>query len=409
VVFGDGVHTILQLLEAVNADPRRAEGHAAPLTKVVLDSIALQVLAEQELLPESVPAAGARVLIRRNGNLSTGGTATDVTAEVHPEVAARAVEAARMVGLDVAGIDVLAQDIGRPLEEQGGAVIEVNAGPGLRMHLHPSHGQPRPVGESIVRLMFASDDTGRIPIVAVAGECGNTITSRLVAHLVEQTGTSVGLAAADGLSINRRSIESDASHGFASARALLLNPLVETAIVETGPAMVLNEGLPFDRCDVAIVMWLATAEEPAEGSEPDGPALALSCLMESIAPSGTAVLHADDPQLAAFAASCPRQIIYFSHDDTHPLLSAHRLDGGRAVFVRDHCIIAAAGRREILVAPLDGLAFTYGGLIGLHVDSALAAVAGCWALGVSWQRLRAGLESFAADLGPLIDLAVTRQ
>ncbi|HVA49749.1 MAG TPA: TolC family protein [Pirellulales bacterium] len=176
----------------------------------MLDAIALETLAEQGFLPETVPPKGARVLIRRNGNLSTGGTATDVTDVVHPQVAARAVEAARMVGLDVAGIDVLAQDIGRPLEEQGGAVIEVNAGPGLRMHLHPSQGQPRPVGEAIVDLMFAPGETGRIPIVAVAGGGGHRTTSRLVAHILEGTGSSVGLADADGLIIAGRRIESDA-------------------------------------------------------------------------------------------------------------------------------------------------------------------------------------------------------
>ena len=408
MVFGDGVRTVGQLVDAVNADPRRAEGHAAPLTKIAVDSIAREVLAEQGLLLDSVPAESQRVLIRRNGNLSTGGTATDVTAEVHPDVATRAVEAARMVGLDVAGIDILVQDIGRPLEEQGGAVIEVNACPGLRMHLYPSYGQPRAVGEAIVELMFAAGERARIPIVGVTADVGNSTTSRLVAHIVEQTGTSVGLAVPEGLIINRRSIDSDTSKGSARAQALLLNPLVESAIFEIDAATMLEEGLPFDLCDVAIIE--ATGADLTDATEAPDDQLSLNrCLLDAVAPCGVAVLNADDSLVSAIADERAAEIIYFSHDEHHPRMFSHRLNGGRIVFVRDHCILAAAGAQEAVVAPLDDLGFTYEGLVASQVDSALAAAAGCWALGISWRALRAGLESFASDLQPVVRWAAARQ
>ncbi|HVA48147.1 MAG TPA: cyanophycin synthetase, partial [Pirellulales bacterium] len=250
-VVGDGMHTVAQLVDAANADPRRGEGHAAPLTRLVLDAIALEVLAEQGLSPEGVPAAGRQVLVRRNGNLSTGGAATDVTDEVHPEVAARAIEAARMVGLDVAGVDIVACDIARPLEERGGAVVEVNAGPGLRMHLGPSHGRPRPVAEAIVERMFAPGETGRIPLVAVTGTNGKTTTTRLLAHVLASAGSSVGMACSDGVFIAGRRIEAGDCSGPRSARSVLLNPAVDAAVLETARGGILREGLGFDLCDVA--------------------------------------------------------------------------------------------------------------------------------------------------------------
>ena len=198
----------------------------------MLDPIALGVLEEQGYQPDSVPPAGARVLIRRNANLSTGGTAIDVTDKVHPDVAARAVDAARVVGLDIAGIDVVVRDISRPLEEQGGIVVEVNAGPGLRMHLEPSAGQPRPVGEAIVDMMFPAGENGRIPIVAVTGVNGKTTTTRLIAHILRATGKTVGMTCTDGIYIDGRRIEAGDCSGPQSARAVLLNPKVEAAVLE---------------------------------------------------------------------------------------------------------------------------------------------------------------------------------
>ena len=231
-VVGDGRRTIAELVEEVNHDPRRGDYHAMALSKIMLDPIAQGVLEEQGYQPDSVPPAGARVLIRRNANLSTGGTATDVTDMVHPDVAARAVDAARVVGLDIAGIDLVVRDINRPMEEQGGIVVEVNAGPGLRMHLHPSAGQPRPVGQAIVDMMFPAGEHGRIPLVAITGVNGKTTTTRLIAHIFRATGKTIGMTCSDGIYIDGRRIEAGDCSGPRSARAVLLNPKVEAAVLE---------------------------------------------------------------------------------------------------------------------------------------------------------------------------------
>jgi cyanophycin synthetase len=402
-VVGDGVSSVWQLVEAANADPRRAAGHGAALTRLVLDAAALAIVAEQGFSPDGVPPHGMRVLIRRNGNLSTGGTATDVTDEVHPQVAARAVDAARMVGLDVAGIDILAHDIARPLEEQAGAVVEVNAGPGLRMHVEPSNGRPRPVGEAIVDLMFPAGETGRIPIVAVTGTNGKTTTARLIARILETAGNSVGMACTDGIYSAGRRIETGDCSGPASARTILFNPAVDAAVLETARGGILREGLGFDLCDVAVVTNLADGDHlGVDGVETiEDLARVKRCVVEAVAPWGTTVLKADDLLVAAMADRCAGDVVFFSRDEHHPILAAHRRQGRRAVFLRQQDIVAADGPHETLAANLDRLPFTHGGRVVFHVENALAAVAACWALRIEWQALQAGLESFAANFEQL--------
>ena len=252
-VIGDGHSTIRELVDEVNRDPRRSDGHGSVLSFIKIDATSLAVLAEQGYAPDSVPPAGVKVLIRRNANLSTGGTATDVTEMVHPEIARRAVDAVRMVGLDIAGLDVVAKDISRPLREQGGAVIEINAGPGLRMHLAPSKGTPRPVGRAIVDMMFPESQSSRIPIVAVTGVNGKTTTTRLLAHIVASTGKKVGMACTDGVYFAGERIDDGDCSGPQSARSILMNPQVECAVLETARGGILREGLGFDRCDIAVV------------------------------------------------------------------------------------------------------------------------------------------------------------
>ena len=232
-VTGDGRHTIRQLVEQVNADPLRGDGHATSLTKIRFDDIALATLKKQGYDADSVPPPGTLIFLRNNANLSTGGSATDVTDEVHPEMAARAVSAARMIGLDICGVDIVAESVLYPLEEQHGGVVEVNAAPGLRMHLNPSFGKGRNVGEAIIANMYADGEDGRIPVVAVAGTNGKTTTVRLTAHLLGAAGHRVGMTNSDGVYVDNLRIDTGDCSGPRSARSVLMHPDVDAAVFET--------------------------------------------------------------------------------------------------------------------------------------------------------------------------------
>ncbi len=396
-VVGDGESTVKRLVETVNADPRRVDNHAAALSPIKLDAIARAVLAEQGYGPDSVPTAGVTVLCRRNANLSTGGTAADVTDLVHPDVAARAVDAARVVGLDVAGVDVVATNIARPLEEQGGVVVEVNAGPGLRMHLEPSSGKPRDVGRAIVDLMFPGDHDGRVPIVAVTGVNGKTTTTRLVAHMLTQAGKVVGLTCTDGVYIGGRRIEAGDCSGPKSARRVLLNPAVEAAALEVARGGILREGLGFDACDVGVVMNIGEGDHLGLGDIQTLEKLAQVKRVVVESASGAAVLKADDPLTAAMAEHCPGEVLFFARDEHAPVLASHRTRGGRSAFVRENRVILCDGGREEMLIPLNRVPLTYGGRIGFQVENVLAASAAAWALGVSMVAIRAALESFSSD------------
>ena len=398
-VQGDGKSTVAELVAVVNADPLRGEDHSTSLSKMLLDAIGLAVLAGQGYTPDSIPVAGAQVLLRQNGNLSTGGSATDVTDRVHPEVAARAVDAARVVGLDVAGVDVICRDISRPLQEQGGIVVEVNAAPGLRMHLDPSIGKPRPVGEAIVSTMFPPGENGRIPLVAVAGTNGKTTTVRMVGHILKAFGRHVGMACTDGIYIDDRRIDTDDCSGPRSARAVLFNPRVDAAVLETARGGILREGLGFDMCDVAIVTNIGEGDHLGMAGIETTEQLAVvkRTIVENVAPTGAAVLNAADSMTVAMAPYCPGSVIFFARDPQHPLIVAHRARGGRAVIVRNETVVLAEGSREQRVTSLGAVPLTRDGKIGFQVDNVLAATAAGWSVGVPCEVMRAALATFTSD------------
>lgn len=399
-VVGDGVSTITQLVDEINRDPRRSDGHGTVLSKIRIDTIALAVLSEQGYEPNSVLPAGEVVLIRRNANLSTGGTAVDVTDEVHPSVAEQAIDAARVIGLDIAGIDVIAMDISRPLAEQSGAVVEVNAGPGLRMHLQPSEGQSRPVGEAIVDMLFPDEKDGRIPIVAVTGVNGKTTTTRLITHILALTGRTVGMTCTDGIFIAGRRIDGGDCSGPQSARNVLLNPSVEAAVLETARGGILREGLGFDRCDVAVVTNIGEGDHLGLNDIDSIEKLARvkRCIVDVVAPNGSAVLNAEDPHVAEMASHCPGSVVFFAKAGDHDLLNKRRADGGRVAFVRDNSVVLADGGNEFSLISLEKVPLTHGGKVTFQVENVLAATAACWALGIPAEYVRAGLETFGANL-----------
>lgn len=399
-VIGDGVSTIAQLIEQVNRDPRRSDGHSTVLSKIRIDAVALNVLADQNLTPGSIPAAGQTVLIRRNANLSTGGTATDVTDTMHPHVVEQAIDAARVIGLDIAGIDIVCQDLSRPLEEQGGVVVEVNAGPGLRMHLEPSAGKGRAVGEAIVEMMFATNEDARVPIVAVTGTNGKTTTTRMIANILAASGKMVGFTCTDGIYVGNRRVDTGDCSGPKSATAVLMNPRVEAAVLETARGGILREGLAFDRCDVAVVTNIGEGDHLGLNGIDTAEQLAhvKSTIVRAVATHGTAVLNADDPLTAAMAEHCPGATAFFALRGDQPLLQKRRGEGGRVVFVRDNSIILAEGVNEFPLISLDRIPVTHAGKISFQVYNTLAATAATWALGTPAEVIRVGLESFSANL-----------
>ncbi len=398
-VIGDGVHTIAELVEQINRDPLRGDGHATSLTKIRLDDIALATLAKRGYTTDTVPAKGTRVVLRNNANLSTGGTATDVTDDVHPEMAARTVEAARMVGLDICGVDVVCENVITPLEAQGGGIVEVNAAPGLRMHIQPSFGTGRDVGEAIMASMYAPGDDGRIPVVAVSGTNGKTTTARLIAHILEHNKLRVGLTSTDGVYIQGRRIDSGDCSGPRSARNVLLHPDVDAAVFETARGGVLREGLGFDRCDVAVVTNIGLGDHLGLSfiSTVEDLAVVKRVIVQNVAASGVAVLNAADPLVAAMAQDCPGSVTFFASERDHPVVATHRAKGQRVVY-RDGDRIVAFENGQKQEISLARIPLTANGIIGFQVENAMAAVAAAWGLGIDWQIIRAALASFVSDV-----------
>jgi cyanophycin synthetase len=397
-VIGDGVHTVRELVDIVNLDPRRGEGHATSLTKIRFDNIAHSRLAVQGYTADSVLPQGARAVLRNNANLSTGGTATDVTDDVHPEVAARVVAAAKMVGIDIAGVDVVCQNVGRPLEEQGGGMVEVNAAPGLRMHLDPSYGKGRDVGKAVIETMFGPSENGRIPVVAVSGTNGKTTTVRLIAHLIQQTGKRMGMTTTDGVYVEGRLIDTGDCSGPKSARNVLLHPEVDAAVFETARGGILREGLGFDRCDVAVVTNLGVGDHLGLNfiTTTEELAVVKRVVAQNTGENGTAVLNAADPKVVKMAAVCPGHVILFAAEAQLPALVMHRAHGKRCIYRDGNALVAVEGALEERI-DLRGIPLTHNGAIAFQVDNAMASIGAAWALGIDWNTIRVGLASFIND------------
>jgi cyanophycin synthetase len=397
-VVGDGRSSVKQLVDRVNADPRRGDGHATPLTRIKFDDVALAQLASKGMNVDSVPAKGQRIALRNNANLSTGGTATDVTDDVHPDVAAAAIDAARMIGLHVCGVDVVCESIGRPLPEQHGGIVEVNAAPGLRMHLAPSYGKGRNVGQAIIEQMFPQGDDGRVPVVAVTGTNGKTTTARLIAHLLRQAGLRVGTTSTEGAWVDGALVDGGDCAGPKSARSILMHPDVDAAVFETARGGILREGLGFDRCKVAVVTNVGAGDHLGLNhiTTVEDIAMVKRVVAQNVATDGFAVLNAADPRVAAMASSCPGRVIFFAADRRHPVMATHRALGQRKVYVDGGAIVAAEGSwREAI--PLHDIPFTREGTIPFQVENAMAAVGAAWGAGLSWDTIRLGLASFATD------------
>jgi cyanophycin synthetase len=392
VVTGDGKSTVQELLATqINIDPRRGPTEKHPLSIIRIDSAARIELSRQGLEAESIPAEGREVLVQRNAN-----HAFDVTDEVHPETAAAASLAARIVGLDIAGIDLVALDISKPLAEQGGAIVEVNAGPSLLMHLKPGVGKPRPVGQAIVEHLFPKETSGRIPVVGITGSQGKTAVANLLGHLLQLTGKHVGVACSDGLFLGRRQVETRNCANWKSARRLLMARAVEAAVLENGAATIFGEGLAYDRCQVGVVTNLLHADglEAYDVQDTDQVYKALRTQIDVVLKGGAAVLNAADEQVAGMAELSDGEVLFFGIDPDLPMLVEHRGKEGRSVYVRDGYLTLAMGDDEEPLVDIAMLTTTPAGCPPYQIENLLAAVAAAWALDLPADMIRTGVLTY---------------
>ncbi len=397
-VIGDGVLTIQELVDQVNLDPLRGDGHATPLTKIRLDDIAIATLAKQDLNTHSVPRNGARIILRNNANLSTGGSATDVTDDVHPEMAASAVAAAKMVGLDLCGVDIVCEAVYKPLEEQGGGIVEVNAAPGLRMHLNPSYGKSRPVGEAIINTMFPHEENARIPVVAVTGTNGKTTTVRLIAHIMKQNKWRVGMTTTDGVYVEDERIDTGDCSGPKSAKNILMHPEVDAAVFETARGGILREGLGFDMCQVAVVTNIGQGDHLGMSyiSTVEELAVVKQVVVQNVSPSGMAVLNASDANVVKMAKTCRGAVTFFAMNPHHPVISTHRAHGNRVIYADQDAIIVAIGNSVIQKIPFAEIPLTDSGRLGFQIENVMAAIGAVWAIDIDWSRILQGLSHFVS-------------
>lgn len=395
-VTGNGRATLRELVAVVNQDPRRGPEQEFPLDWINLESPAVQLeLKRQGVTPDSVPAPGDSVLLQRNGNM-----AIDCTDEVHPEVAYIAQLAAKIVGLDIAGMDMILQDVSKPLHEQGGAILEVNAGPGLLMHLKPTSGAPRPVGQAIVEHLFpgSAEETGagRIPVVGIAGTRHNAFIARLVGWLLQLSGKHTGVASSEGMFLNNRRTQATNTAHWAGAHRILTNRLAEAAVIQTTARSILEEGLAYDRCLVGLVTDMDGHETLGDHDiqEPSQMRRVLRTQIDVVLSEGAGVLNADLEQVADLAELCDGEVLFYSLQADNPVVQAHRdaHPEHRAVLLRGDAVVLGTGHQERTLGALAQLRPANGFVP--DTPALLAAIATAWALDITPDLIVAGIKTF---------------
>ncbi|HEX2093364.1 MAG TPA: cyanophycin synthetase [Longimicrobiaceae bacterium] len=396
-VIGDGRHTIRELIDIANRDPRRGKGHTKVLTRLPDDARTGEFLATCGLSMESVPAAGEFVALRATANLSTGGTSIDRTDEIHPDNVTACEMAAGIVGLDIAGIDVLSPDISVPFRENGAVIIEVNAAPGLRMHTHPSEGKPRDVGGPIINMLYPPGVEYTIPVIAITGTNGKTTTTRLVAHLFRHTGKTVGFTTTDGVYLqNRLVMEGDMTGPF-SANIILSNPTVDVAVLETARGGVLRAGLGFDEADVGVVLNVSADHLGLRGIHTLEQLAAVKAVIPAVVKrEGHAVLNADDPLVYAMRERTGADIVLFSTlpEGENEHFEDHLERGGIGARIEDDTFVIRRGRLRIPIASVREVPLMLGGAARFQQQNILAAIATAYVQGVRYDTIRAGLLTF---------------
>jgi cyanophycin synthetase len=377
----------------INSDPRRGKTEECPLNPVRIDSAVELELARQKLTGSSIPTLDQKVLIQSNGNM-----AFDVTDLVHPEVASQVALAARVVGLEIAGVDLVAQDISKPLKEQNAAIVEVNAGPGLLMHLKPASGKPQPVGKEIANHLFPPGTDFRIPVVGVCGARGKTPVAEMIAHFLRLTNLYVGLSCSKGLFFGHRSIQKSNAANWENARRTLLNRAVQAAVIENNNLSMLIEGLAYDRCQVGVVLNVdPTANFPQYAIYDEEQVFSIMrTQVDVVLPTGVAVLNADDPMVASMAELCDGEVIFFTQDSTSSIAQEHLKNSGRVVIVGKQQITLKSAKHDQKSIPVPRH-FEPDASEPWKPMNLGAAIAAAWALDIPFNVIEAGAETFVSD------------
>ena len=395
-VIGDGEHTIQSLIDQTNKDPRRGYGHEKVLTQITIDQFTQKMLDEKGYTLETIPPKGELVLLKPTANLSTGGTSTDVTDEMHPINIFMAERIARIIGLDICGIDIMAPDLKTPITENGGAVLEVNAAPGFRMHVEPAEGLPRNAAEPVIDMLFPKGSNGRIPIIAITGTNGKTTTTRLTAHLCKTAGKKVGYTTSDGVYIQNQMMMKGDCTGPVSAKFVLSDPTVDFAVLECARGGLLKSGLAFDKCDVAIVTNVTADHMGLNGINTlEQMARVKSVIPETVREGGFAILNADDDLVYKMHEELECNVAYFSMDENNPRIKAHCKKSGYAAVYENGYVSILKGTWKIRVLKANDIPITYDGKALHNVMNTLPSVLAAYLFrDISIEDIRSGLSTF---------------
>lgn len=394
-VIGDGVSTLQQLIDATNSDPRRGYGHEKVLTQITLDDMTKGIIAAKGLTLDSVLPAGQALKLKDTANLSTGGTSTDVTDIVHPYNVFMAERIARVIGLDICGIDVMTSDISVPLPETGGAVLEVNAAPGFRMHLAPSEGLPRNVSAPVIDMLFPPGSSARIPVIAITGTNGKTTTTRLIAHMMKLKGHKVGYTTTDGVYIQNKLLMEGDCTGPASAEFVLKDPTVDCAVLECARGGLLRAGLGFHNCDIGIVTNVAADHLGLKGIHTiEQLAKVKGVIPETVLPDGHAILNADDDLVYAMRNNVKCKVALFSMDEDNPRIKEHMRAGGLSAIYENGFITLCKGEWKLRVTKAVNVPLTFGGRASFMIQNVLPATITAFLRGMSLDDIKVALETF---------------